>query len=225
LSRRLRGKDRPKGELLAAERASLRPLPGSGFESRRVEFAQANSLSLVRFDDNDYSVPTAYAHQQITIVGGLDEVRLVCRDRLVARHSRHWGREHITFDPVHHLAPLERKPRAFDYARPLADWHLPDSFAVLRRRLEAAWGEVGVRHFIQVLRLPEKCSLGELTTAVERALAIIANTVDAVRVLLEVAREAPVRLFPLDGRPHLAGVTVPRPDLAAYRALQGGGVS
>jgi hypothetical protein len=44
-------------------------------------------------------------------------------------------------------------------------------------------------------------------------------------VLLEVTREAPVRLFPLAGRPHLAGVTVPRPDLAAYRALQGGGVS
>jgi len=170
-------------------------------------------------------VPTAYAHQPITIVGGLGEVRLVCRDRLVARHPRHWGREHITFDPVHYLALLERKPGAFDYARPLAEWHLPEPFAVLRRRLEAAWGEAGVRHFIQVLRLLEKCSLGELTIAVERALVIGATTADAVRVLLEVTRETPIRLFPLDGRPHLAGVTVPRPDLAAYRALQGGGVS
>jgi transposase len=225
LGRRLRGKDRPKGELLAAERSSLRPLPANGFEPRRVELAQANSLSLVRFDGNDYSVPTAYAHHPITVVGGLDEVRLVCRDRLVARHRRHWGSEHVTFDPVHYLALLERKPGAFDHARPLAEWELPESFAVLRRRFEAAWGETGVRHFIQVLRLLEKCSLGELTAAVERALAIGATTADAVRVLLEVTREAPVRLFRLDGRPHLAGVTVPRPDLAAYRALQEGGVS
>jgi hypothetical protein len=82
-----------------------------------------------------------------------------------------------------------------------------------------------VRHFIQVLRLLEKCSFGELTTAVERALAIGANTADAVRVLVEVTREAPVRLFRLAGRPHLAGVTVPQPDLAAYRALREGGVS
>ena len=96
---------------------------------------------------------------------------------------------------------------------------------MLRRRFEAAWGETGVRHFIQVLRLLEKCSLGELAVAVERALSIGANTADAVRVLLEVTREAPVRLFRLDGRPHLAGVTVPRPDLAAYRALREGGVS
>ncbi len=225
LGRRLRGKDRPKGELLDMERSSLRPLPANGFEPRRVELAQANSLSLVRFDGNDYSVPTAYAHHPITVVGGLDEVRLVCRDRLVARHRRHWGSEHVTFDPVHYLALLERKPGAFDHARPLAEWELPESFAVLRRRLEAAWGEAGVRHFIQVLRLLEKCSLGELAVAVERALAIGATTADAVRVLLEVTREAPVRLFRLDGRPHLAGVTVPRPDLAAYRALQEGGVS
>jgi transposase len=225
LGRRLRGKDRPKGELLAAERPSLRPLPATGFEARRVELAHANSLSLVRFDENDYSVPTAYAHQPITVVGGLDEVRLVCRDRLVARHPRHWGREHITFDPLHYLALLERKPGAFDYARPLAEWRLPESFTALRRRFEAAWGEAGVRHFIQVLRLLEKCSLGELTAAVERALTIGATTADAVRVLLEVTREAPVLLFRLDGRPHLAGVTVPRPDLAAYRALQNGGVS
>ena len=225
LARRVRGKDQPKGELLAGERGSLRPLPASGFEPRRVELAAANSLSLVRFDSNDYSVPTAYAHHPITVVGGLDEVRLVCRDRLVARHRRHWGKEHVTFDPVHYLALLERKPGAFDFARPLAGWALPEEFAALRRRFEAAWGEAGVRHFIQVLRLLEKCSLGELAAAVGRALAIGATTADAVRVLLEVAREAPVALFRLDGRPHLAGVSVPRPDLTAYHALRAGGGS
>src|SRR6516165_10189147 len=140
LGRRVRGKDQAKGALLAAERAALRPLPATGFEARRVELAHANSLSLVRFDGNDYSVPTAYAHHPVTVVGGLDEVRLVCRDHLVARHRRHWGQEHVTFDPVHYLALLERKPGAFDYARPLEEWDLPAEFAVLRRRCEAAWG-------------------------------------------------------------------------------------
>lgn len=223
--RRLRGKDRTKAELLGIERSSLRPLPGNRFETRRVEMADANSLSLVRFDGNDYSVPTAYAHHPITVVGGLDEVRLVCRDHLVARHRRHWGKEHVTFDPLHYLALLERKPGAFDHARPLLEWDLPDDFAVLRRRFEAAWGEAGVRHFIQVLRLLEKGPLDELTTAVGRALAIGATTADAVRVLLEAGRETPVALFRLDGRPHLAGVTVPRPDLTAYHALRVGGAS
>jgi transposase len=225
LARHLRGKEQSKGALLAVEQSSLRPLPANRFESRRVEMADANSLSLVRFDGSDYSVPTAYAHHPITVVGGLDEVRLVCRDHLVARHRRHRGKEHVTFDPVHYLALLERKPGAFDFARPLVGWDLPADFAVLRRRFEAAWGEAGVRHFIQVLRLLEKCSLDELAAAVGRALAIGATTADAVRVLLEATRETPVALFRLDGRPHLAGVTVPRPDLTAYRALREGGAS
>lgn len=225
LSRHLRGQPATKAQLLGEERPALRPLPAHAFEARRVELGQANSLSLVRFDSNDYSVPTAYAHQPITVVGGLDEVRLVCRDRLVARHRRHWGAEHVTFDPVHYLALLERKPGAFDYARPLEQWHLPDSFGVLRRRFEAAWGPAGVRHFIKVLRLLERCELDDLAAAVEHALAIGATTADAVRVLLEQRREVPVALFRLDGRPHLVGVSVPRPDLGAYHALREGGVS
>src|SRR5262249_59577050 len=102
LARRVRGKDKPKGELLADERGALRPLPASGFEPRRVEFADANSLSLVRFDGNDYSVPTAYAHHPITIVGGLDEVRLVCRGRLGARHRGDWGEGDASVGPGHH---------------------------------------------------------------------------------------------------------------------------
>lgn len=225
LARHLRGQPAAKSELLAEERQALRPLPAHGFEARRIELARANSLSLVRFDRNDYSVPTAYAHQPLTVVGGLDEVRLVCRDRLVARHRRHWGAEHVTFDPLHYLALLERKPGAFDYARPLEHWHLPDDFASLRRRFEATWGESGIRHFIKVLRLLEQASLDDLTAAVSRALTIGANTADAVRVLLEQRREAPVPLFRLDGRPHLAGVSVPRPDLTAYQALRTGGES
>jgi len=223
LARHLRGQPAPKQQLLDQEQPSLRPLPASAFEVRRVELAHANSLALVRFDGNDYSVPTACAHQPITVVGGLDEVRLVCRDRLVARHRRHWGKEQVTFDPVHYLALLERKPGAFDYARPLAEWDLPEAFAVLRRRFEAAWGSGGIRHYIQVLRLLEQASLDELAAAVSQTLAIGATTADAVRVLLEHRREAPVPLFRLDGRPHLAGVSVPRPDLSVYHALRAGG--
>ena len=52
--------------------------------------------------------------------------------------------------------------------------------------------------------------------------ALLAKGNGALRVL---ERETPVALFRLDGRPHLAGVTVPRPDLTAYRALREGGAS
>jgi len=223
LTRQLRGQGVPKQTLLDQERAVFRSLPNSRFEARRIEVAQANSLSLVRFDTNDYSVPTAYAYQPITVIGGVDEVRLVCRDHLVARHRRQWGSEHTTFDPVHYLALLERKPGAFDYARPLEQWQLPVGFGVLRRRLEAQWGDQGTREYIKVLRLLERATVPELTAAVHNALEIGATSCDAVRVLLEHRREQPVQLFCLQGRPYLGGVAVPPPDLTAYQALRHGG--
>jgi transposase len=223
LQQRLRGKSACKAELLAQERAALLPLPKQAFEARRVENAQANSLALVRFDGNDYSVPTAWAHHPVTVVGSIDAVRLIADRHVVARHRRLWDKEQVSFDPVHYLALLERKPGALDFARPLQGWELPDCFAVLRRRLEGELAGRGTREFIKVLRLLEHAAVGLLAAAVEQALAIGATSAEAVRLILEQRRERPVGLFSLDGHLHLKAVQVQPPDLTAYRCLVEGG--
>src|SRR5271157_3250893 len=56
LFRRVRGKPETKAERLEADRAAMVELPAESFEVRRLSQATANSLSLVRFDRNDYSV-------------------------------------------------------------------------------------------------------------------------------------------------------------------------
>jgi transposase len=219
LQRRVRGKPTGKADLLAEEATVLLPLPKQTFEARRVEVARANSLALVRFDGNDYSVPTDCAHQAVTVVGGVDEVRLVVGRRVVARHPRLWAKEQVRFDPVHYLALLERKPGALDFARPLEGWALPDCFAVLRRRLEGELEGRGTREFIKVLRLLEAAAVPQLAQAVEYALGIGATSAEAVRLILEHRREQPLGLFRLDGHLHLKAVRVQEPDLTAYRAL------
>jgi transposase len=222
LGRRLRGKPATKSELLAEERAAMLPLPAESFVAARVEQPHADSLSLVRFDGNDYSVPTAFAHRRVTAVGTVDAVRIAVGDRVVAEHRRAWGREGVTYDPVHYLALLERKPGALDFAAPLEGWELPVCFGVLRRRLEAEFAGAGTRQYIRVLRLLERADPGELTRAVERALELGVADADAVRLILEHSREEPVGLFCLDGRPHLKLAGVPAPDLSAYASLAAG---
>jgi len=223
LERRLRGQPTTKQGLLEQEQTALLPLPQQTFEARRVEGAKANSLSLVRFDTNDYSVPTAYAHHQVTAVGNIHEVRLIVDDRLVARHPRDWARENVHYDPLHYLALLERKPGSLDFARPLEDWQLPECFGVLRRRLEGERQTDGRREFIRVLRLLETLDLAELGQAIERALGIGALTVDAIRILAQHGREQPAQWFNLDGRPHLQGHEIPPPHLDRYSSLLSGG--
>ena len=222
LRRQLRGKPATKAELLAEERQALLPLPCEAFVAARVEQPWVDSLSLVRFDTNDYSVPTAYAHHRVTVIGTVDTVRIVVGDQVVAIHRRGWGRAEVFYDPVHYLAVLERKPGALDFAAPLAGWELPVCFGVLRRRLEAEFGSPGTRQYIKVLRLLEWADRDELTRSVERALELGMADADAVRLILEHRREQPVGLFCLDGRPHLKLVGVPAPDLTSYSSLTAG---
>ena len=218
--RTTRGKPGTVSTLLVEDRAAMLPIPANRFEARRVAEVSADALSLVRFDTNAYSVPTKYAHRGVTVIGTVDEVRIVFEDRLIARHTRCWGREQSLFDPVHYLALLERKPGGFDFARPLEQWALPECFGVLRRRLEADDSKgFGTRGFVRVLRLLETFSLAQLTDTVESALAIDVIDPDAIRLILDHHADRPVPVFSLDGRPHLASVRVPATDVAAYGAL------
>jgi transposase len=217
-ARSVRGKAGTVAERFAEERTTLRPLPARPFEARRVADVAADSLSLVRFDTNSYSVPTKYAHRPVKVVATVSEVRIVFEDSLVARHPRCWGHEQFRYDPLHYLALLERKPGGFDFARPLEKWDLPECFGVLRRRLEADERH-GTKAFIRVLRLLETHSLAQLTDAVEYALDIGIEDPDSIRSVLEHRADRPTELFKLDGRPHLAGVKVPPTDVSAYAAL------
>jgi len=224
LKRTLRGKEKTKQGLLQEELPSMLPLPTERFEAHRVEKTSVGPLSLVRFDRNDYSVPTEYAHHPVTAIGTVEEVRLVVNDHLAARHPRSWGKHGTFFNPIHYLALLERKPGAFDFSRPLEEWTLPSCFDLLRRRLESDMeGSNGTREFIKVLRLLEKASLSQLTNAVEQALFIGATSVDAVKLILEYRRQEPIDLFCLDGHPHLKSVRVPEVDLSCYGGLTEGG--
>jgi transposase len=219
LFRSVRGKTGTKAERLAEDVAAMLALPEASFEVRRIEIARANSLSLVRFDRNAYSVPTAFAHHQVICHGGVGAVRILVGTEVVATHPRSWKRDEVFFDPVHYLALLERKPGALDHARPLEKLQLPECFGVLRRRLEADLGRGGTREYIKVLRLLEKASIAQLAGAVDQALSIGATSFDAVACILFARSDEPVGLFSLDGHPHLRSVVVESPDLSAYRAL------
>jgi transposase len=219
LFRQVRGKPETKAVLLATDRAAMLEVPDERFEVRRVEQVTANSLSLVRFDKNDYSVPTAFAHHDVTCVGGIAELRILCGTDVVATHERSWDKEGVFFDFRHYLALLERKPGALDFARPLEGISLPECLKTLRRLLEADLGHSGTREFIKVLRLLERSTMAELTDAVTQALSIGATGSDVITCILLHHKEAPVALFSLDGRPHLKQVAVDPPDLGAYDTL------
>jgi transposase len=221
--RRLRGQSGTKEPLLAEDQKAFLKLPATPFAACRQVSTTVSSLSLVRFDCNDYSVPVQWAHQSVVVKGYWQEVVLYAQGREVAPHDRIWEDEQVCFEPLHYLALLEKKPGALDHARPLAGWVLPECFGVLRRRLENERAGDGTREYIKVLRLLEKHPLSTLRVAVERALTVGAITCDAIAQFLFPREDWRFTVFSLEGHPHLRHVRVAAPELGQYRELLGGG--
>jgi transposase len=223
LGRTLRGQKASKQVLLAEDEAEFLPLPATPFDACRKWQTHANSRSLVRFDTNDYSVPTAYAHHEVLVKGYVDRVEICRGEQVIARHDRCWGGEEESLEPVHYLALLERKPGALDFGRPFADWDLPDCFSVLRARLEHQFGGEGTREYIRVLQLLDRHSLSDLTGGIERALRCNALIRDAIAQFLIPPEDWRQTTFCLAGREHLRQVQVATTKVAAYAELVAGG--
>jgi len=224
MKRKLRGRSGTKEALLKDDQSAFLDLPASPFDASRQKEGHASSLSLCRFDCNDYSVPVEYAHHLLLAKGYIDRVVFCYQETEIAVHRRIWEKEKVSLNPEHYLPLLETRPGALDHGKPFVEWKLPDCFSVLRRRMENELeGGKGIREYIQVLQLLRKRSLPELIRAVEKTLRVNGCTRDVVAQYLYGDDGKGMEKFRLDGREHLQYVQVDSPDLSAYQGILRGG--
>jgi transposase len=221
-SRRLRGKGARKIDLLKDE--EFLPIPAGVFDACRKQKGASNSLSLVRFDDNDYSVPVRWAHRDVVVKGYVDRVEIyTLSGEKIASHTRLWGKESESYDPLHYIPLLERKPGALDYAEPLFGFNLPRCFDALRRKLEGLNGHAGTKEYIRVLSFIEPFSMERVKSAIQKALPLQRPNADMIKLYCMPEESPEASTFRLDEREHLRGVHVGAPDLDAYAALMANG--
>ena len=193
--RRLRSHKETIGERFERDKQAFLPLPAFPYDACDKVNTKVNSLSLVRYKTNDYSVPVAYGHREVQISAYVHEVIISCGTEKIARHERSYDREDFIYDPLHYLPLIEQKINALDQAAPLQQWLLPDEFATLRRLMESRMGKKGKREYVQVLRLIETFRLEDVLTGVREAMRLQAISFDAVKhLLLCHIEERPARL-------------------------------
>jgi len=190
---RLRGHADTIGERLTQDRAAMLPLPVTSYDACAKQATRVSSLSLVRYRNNDYSVPVAYGHREVLVKAYVDRVEIHCGSACIAKHERSYDKADFIFDPLHYLALIERKVNALDQAAPLVDWHLPPIFMTLRQLLEARMGKAGKREYVQVLRLLETFPLVDVEAAIQQAIQLGAIGFDAVKhvLLCRIERKPP----------------------------------
>ncbi len=213
----LRGESETIAARLVKDRAAFTDLPATTFDACDQRPGRLSSQALVRYRNNDYAVPVAYAHREVIVKGYVGEVVITSGSEEIARHRRSYESADFVFDPLHYLPLLEEKgeplersahaptvrettANALDQAAPLQGWELPPEFSTLRRLLEARLSSknrcaAGKREFVQVLRLLETFEMATVHAAVRDALRLGAISADAVRHLaLARVEHRPVRL-------------------------------
>ena len=216
---RLRRHTETIGERLVRDQEALLALPASAYDACDRRPGRVSSLSLVRYRNNDYSVPVAYGHREVLIRGYVDEVVIGCGSEVIARHRRSYDREDLIFDPLHYLPLIEKKIGALDQAAPLAGWDLPEIFATLRRLMEARMGKAGKREYVQVLRLLETFRLVEVEGGIRDALRLGAIGFDAIKHLVLCRIEQRPPRLNLDLYPYLPRARVAATSAESYMSL------
>jgi len=220
------GSEKTIGELLAEERAYFLALPARAFEACRTEPRRVNSLSLVKFKSNNYSVPVSCAYRDVLVKAFPFHLRICCKNEVIATHPRSYQRDDFIFDPVHYLPLLAKKPGALEGARPFYNWELPKSFERLRRYLTARNGQGGKREYIQVLQLLRDFPEREISRAIGSAFEHGCVTFEAIRLFSRSGNEPDLTILrlPQERLQALPRVQVAVTESACYSALLAGGV-
>lgn len=156
----------------------LNAVPRFRFDTSKTAIAKTDDFSTVRFEKNNYSVPTKYLRKDVTVKGYANSICILHEGSVVATYSRQYGSGSTKYRLEHYIDLLERKPRSVHNARPVKE-------TLTKELLD--WGNQlpgGNKEMVKLLRL---CvDYGE-----ERILAIkhlipghIIPTVDMVRTYL-----------------------------------------
>lgn len=212
------GSGRSVAAALAAECARLLPLPAHPFSCDLVMPIRSGKTPYVRFDCNDYSIPSGLAGHWLTLVASLEVVRILDGHAEVAVHRRSFGRTRVVEDPAH-LAPLlaERaKAEASSRAGRLLR-AVPSLGAFLAAAVDA--GERLRPTTRSLEQLLDAYGPDALRAAAEQALA--RGTPRAASVAFLLRRTARPRPQPvtLTSRPDLAGLVVTPASPAIYDEL------
>jgi transposase len=211
----------PKWE---AEKAALRPLPAARFDGARYKEATVNRYSMVQFETNRYSVPTAYVGEKVTVKVSAEEISIFVRNAVVANHPRILGRnqDHISLD--HYLDLLLQKSRALGNTKVYNPQSLPPVYEQYRRCL-CARNPRGNREFVKILMLHRDYPPAHVAEAVEIAMTYNVYGYDGVLNILGQTLVSSHKVIPIskDKLQSIPEVVVSPPDLDKYKTLMPGG--
>jgi transposase len=157
-------------ELLPLEQAKMGKLPDSCADYGLFESLVVSREGVVHYQTNRYSVPSRYIGQTLTARIHKEHLRLYDGEKLVAEHSRSFGRNLRIVIPEHYETTFNSKPRGRmlvyrDFLMQLSE-NVAEYLSYLSRRQRASLEE----QVLTLYRLAQKLGKLEFCAALDLAM-------------------------------------------------------
>ena len=185
-SHKVQHRSHPVKVMYQEEARTLNPIPIFRFDTSKTAIAKVDDFSTVRYEKNNYSVPTRYLRKNVTVKGYANTVRILHEGTEIATFSRQYGSGNTQYCLEHYIDLLERKPRSVQNARPVKE--------TLTQEL-LAWGNQlpgGNKEMVKLLRLCVDYGEDRILAIKKRIPGQIVPTVDMVRTYLNEPAESPI---------------------------------
>ena len=166
---KMHGSGQTIGDRLEIERAKLRDLPAIPPRPCVTEITRINKFAEVRYKTNRYSVPGRYVGRRALIEIFADTIRVVIDSDVAAQHSRVFGRDEASLDPMHIIEPLKFKHRAVERAEVFNNDRFPLPLRYYLQRLVARDRDTAGKQFLRVMTLLHEYRLIDVVAAVVEA--------------------------------------------------------
>jgi transposase len=206
-------------DAFAEEKPRLLPLPEHGFPCDLIKPIASGKTPYVRFDLNDYSIPSALVRRPLTIAASETDVRILDGTELVAKHARSYDRGRRIEHRSHLEELAETKQRAAELrGRDRLTASCPRAAALLEQ-VALRGGHVGGTTS-RLLRLIDRYDAPSIDAAIGEALARGAASAEAVAHLVDQRRRAantpPLLDIILPDDPRIRDLHVTPHSLASY---------
>jgi transposase len=198
------------------ERALLKPLSGSLFNTDDVDPTGVTKTYRVRFDRNIYSVPWRLVSQSVVVRADDEWVRVFLRPKQVALHRRSWDIGQDIEEESHRRKLEEIKPRSRVPSLPPALVGL-DELGVSYFKIVAAGTRSIHRESVRLTLLVELFGTESTKSAIQEVMATGHVGAEYVEYILRHKRRLEPNASPLRlGKPELDNIVLPEPDLTIY---------
>jgi len=183
---KVESRQHPVRILYQEEIQCLMAIPAYRYDTSKTVMAKVDDFSTVRYQKNNYSVPTKYLRRDVTVKGYANMICILHHGLVIATYPRYYGSGNTQYRLEHYIDLLERKPRSVFNAKPVKE-------NVTKELLD--WGSQlpgGNREMVKLLRLCVDYGEEKILGIKHLMPCHIVPTVDMVRSYLNEPIESPI---------------------------------